>query len=52
MFFIGHVTHEWVNNDLLGSKIAELEEEVSSDIRQVKIEGAYDENLTIEFSRD
>lgn len=24
-FFIGHVTQRWVINDLLGSKIAELE---------------------------
>lgn len=33
-FFIGHVTHAWVINELLGSKIAELEE------------GVYDENIT------
>ncbi len=33
-FFVGHVTHAWVINELLGSKIAELEE------------GVYDENIT------
>lgn len=27
-FFIGHVTHAWVINELLGRKIAELEEGV------------------------
>ena len=27
-FFIGHVTHVWVINELLGRKIAELEEGV------------------------
>lgn len=35
-FFIGHVTHAWVIHDLLGSKIAELEE------------GVRDENTTTE----
>lgn len=43
-FFIGHVTHAWVINDLLGAKIAELEGEVSPDIRQVKTEGVCDGN--------
>ena len=36
-FFIGHVTHAWVINELLGSKIAELEK------------GANDENITTEI---
>ena len=36
-FFIGHVTHVWVINELLGSKIAELEK------------GANDENITTEI---
>ena len=36
-FFIGHVTQAWVINELLGSKIAELEE------------GAYDETITTEI---
>ena len=35
-FFIGHVTHAWVINELLGRKIAELEE------------GIHDENITTE----
>lgn len=35
-FFIGHVTHAWVINELLGRKIAELEK------------GANDENITTE----
>ena len=35
-FFVGHVTHAWVINELLGSKIAELEK------------GANDENVTTE----
>lgn len=35
-FFIGHVTHTWVINELLGRKIAELEK------------GANDENITTE----
>lgn len=35
-FFIGHVTHAWVINDLLGSKITELEK------------GVRDENTIIE----
>ena len=29
--FIGHVTHAWVINDLLGRKIAELEEGVHTE---------------------
>ncbi len=33
-FFIGHVTHAWVINELLGSKIVELEE------------GVHDKNIT------
>ena len=33
-FFIGHVTHTWVINELLGRKIAELEE------------GVHDKNIT------
>lgn len=36
-FFIGHVTNAWVINELLGSKIAELEE------------GVHDENITTEI---
>ena len=36
-FFIGHVTHAWVINELLGRKIAELGK------------GAYDENITTEI---
>ena len=48
-FFIGHVTHAWVINDLLGSKIAEQEEGAGSDKCKVKTEGAYDEDLTIKF---
>ena len=36
-FFIGHVTHAWVINELLGRKIAELEK------------GANDENITTEI---
>lgn len=43
--FIGHVTHARVINDLLGAKTAELEGEVSPDIRQVKIDEVCDENL-------
>lgn len=43
-FFIGHVTHAWVINDLLGSKIAELEGEDSPDVRQVKTEEVCDGN--------
>ena len=35
-FFVGHVTHAWVINELLGRKIAELEK------------GANDENITTE----
>ena len=35
--FIGHVTHAWVINDLLGRKISELEK------------GACDENITTEI---
>ncbi len=30
-FFIGHVTHAWVINELLGRKIAELEEGVHAE---------------------
>ena len=36
-FFVGHVTHAWVINELLGNKIAELEE------------GVHDENIAVEF---
>ena len=36
-FFIGHVTQAWVINELLGSKIAELEE------------GVHDETITTEI---
>ena len=36
-FFIGHVTHAWVINELLGRKIAELEE------------GVYAEDITTEI---
>ena len=46
-FFIGHVTQAWVINELLGSKIAELEEGANPDIGKVKAEGAYDEDITI-----
>ena len=37
-FFIGHVTHAWVINDLLGSKIAELEGGTNPDISKMKTE--------------
>lgn len=46
-FFIGHVTHAWVINDLLEAKIAELEGKVSPDSRQVKRERVCDGNFTI-----
>ena len=36
-FFIGHVTNAWVINELLGSKITELEE------------GVHDETITTEI---
>ena len=36
-FFVGHVTHAWVINELLGNKIAEFEE------------GVHDENIAVEF---
>ena len=35
-FFIGHVTHAWVINEMLGGRIAELEG------------GVHDENITTE----
>lgn len=36
-FFVGHVTNAWVIKELLGSKIAELEE------------GVHDESITTEI---
>lgn len=45
-FFIGHVTQAWVIRDLLGAKIAELEEITEPDTNGVKTEGAGDEDST------
>ena len=47
-FFIGHVTQAWVIKQLLGTKIAELEETTEPDTNGVKTEGAGDEDFTTE----
>ena len=36
-FFVGHVTHAWVINSLLGSKIAELEKVVDEDDNEAPV---------------